>query len=197
MKSLWEQAETLRDRAFLRYMDGYRGSWSSFSYIPSTATLAERMRLLYRDPGMRKELSQIPISVEGRPRGRVKLPPNGIEATLHQALQDLADILAVEAEDAFEAEYYPRLPDVDVSPRHVKRVMAALQREIDGEANARQRMSLRFSDLPWQRQCALAERRRYWFAAFGITPRAWKRGTWSLWRVKKIPFPEEVKARIK
>ena len=51
------------------------------------------------------------------------------------------------------------------------------------------------SDLKSYRQIALAERRRYWFGVFGITPKSWKTGKWSLWDVKSIPYPNGYEMR--
>jgi ribosomal protein S21 len=104
-------------------------------------------------------------------------------------LQDLGDILAVEATNAFTADYYPGIPDVTVPDDHIEVVMRALQREMDREGKSRQREPVRYEDLPADRQRALAERRRHWFAKFSITPERWQTGRWSLWDVADEPMP--------
>ena len=71
--------------------------------------------------------------------------------------------------------------------------MAALQREVDGEAAARNKAAPQFATLPYDRQRALAERRRYWFGQFGIGHWHWKRRVWNLWRVTETLLPEGVK----
>ncbi len=143
------------------------------------------MRAVYSDPDRRQMLSALQIWL-----------PASAGATLHPGLQDLANILALEADDAFRADYYPRLPDVDVPEDLVRELMVALQREMDREASRRRMVPVRFVELPWDRQCALAERRRHWFAQFSITPDNWSKGTWSLWRVKDDPLPDEVRRKF-
>jgi hypothetical protein len=104
-------------------------------------------------------------------------------------LQDLADILAVEASQAFSESYYPGVPDMAVPEEQVAVVMKALQREMDREGKSRQRLPVRFTDLPKDRQQALAERRRWWFYKFSITPERWQTGYWSLWDVSEEHVP--------
>jgi len=98
----------------------------------------------------------------------------------------------VKAREAFFAEYFPRLQDVYVPDEHVRAVMDALQREIDREARRRQEKRAVFSELPWERQQALAEWRRYWFGKFGITPETWPSGKLSLWDISEDPVPPEM-----
>mgnify|MGYP001603941894 CR=1 FL=1 len=106
-------------------------------------------------------------------------------------LQDLADIVAWEATQAFKSKYYPRPLDVEpLEEEHVTAVMLAMQREMDREANSRHRLPTVFEELPRERQRALAERRRAAYALFGITPQnwgGWETGTFSLWDVNDDP----------
>ncbi|KKK63260.1 hypothetical protein LCGC14_2996100, partial [marine sediment metagenome] len=97
-------------------------------------------------------------------------------------LQDLADIIAWEASEAFRASYYPGIPEVDaLTPDHVTEIMAGMQREATRERRSKQEVL--YAELPRKRQVALAERRRWWFGHFGITPQSWKSGNFSLWNV--------------
>jgi hypothetical protein len=105
-------------------------------------------------------------------------------------LQDLADVVAWEATEAFTASYYPGLPDVFVPEEHVSVIMDAMQREMDREGKSRQKIPVNFASLEPARQRALAERRRWWFRKFSITPERWNTGTWSLWEVVTEPMPD-------
>jgi len=104
-------------------------------------------------------------------------------------LQDLANILAFEASRAFRESYFPGVPDVNIPQEHVEAVMRALQREMDREGKSRQRIQIEFTALPKERQRALAERRRWWFQKFSITPERWQSGYWSLWDVSDEAMP--------
>lgn len=59
-------------------------------------------------------------------------------------LQDLANILAWEATQAFKESYYPGIPDIDVPENHVGVLRLALQREMDREGKSRQRTPIDF-----------------------------------------------------
>lgn len=163
----YADARDLRERAFLRA--------SAYYGIPLGLDGLRRKRVLRE---ARVLFSNIPISERGYSQ----------HPALHPVLQDLADIIALEAADAFLAEYYPGIPEVRVSEQHVKRVMAAMQGEVDREASRRGQTPCAFASLPWERQQALAERRRYWFGVYGITPRTWHKGTWSVFKVQSIPI---------
>lgn len=188
--SMLHQARTLRERAFARlviHLPMHGGLWTFHLPGPREAVdlgppdLPTLMKAARRNPGIRARLSNIPIAV-----GPITV---GYDPELHPGLQDLADIIAHEASEAARASYYPRMPEMRVSRRHVQRVMAALQREMDREAIRRRLRPVIFSELPWERQQALAERRRYWFRQFGITARAWRANRWSVWRVADDPLP--------
>jgi hypothetical protein len=106
-------------------------------------------------------------------------------------LQDLGQVIALEASAAFRAEYYPGVPDVDaLSDDHVAAVMMAMQREMEREGSSRHKSVTKYTELPFERQRALAERRRHWYGKFGITPATWRSGVFSLWDVANEPLPE-------
>lgn len=188
LPKVWEQTLTLREAAFCRLTMSVEVARKPIEEIRAEIQAA------FDDTEKRVAYGAIPLTVIGSPMGRtVPVTPRD-RLTLHPVLQDLANLIAWEAEQAFVADYYPRLPDVDVPERHVRRVMTGLQREMDGEANRRHRKPVVFAGLPWERQCALAERRRWWYGLYGITPRNWRKGTWSLWRVNnEVILPQEVK----
>ena len=187
MPGLYDEAgSSLQARAFLHLGISVPGD-----------SLDTKMRVAQLDHAWRERFRNLPLTVNGIPRGRAAPWKQGkVEATLHLALQDLGDIIAVEIDDAFRADYYPGIPEMKVSKKHVTILMKAMQRELDGEANSRLLTSVQLTDLPWDRQVALAERRRYWFRQFGITPRNWKKGVWSVWKIKG-ELPEGTHDRIK
>lgn len=112
-------------------------------------------------------------------------PPMNTRADveLSHLLQEISDAVAQEGTNAFKEKYYPGIPDITVPDKLVKKIMIAMQRELDREAMRVGKMPAVFIELPIERQRALAERRRWWFAKFGITPRSWKTGRFSVWKV--------------
>lgn len=191
------QAKTLRQRCFFRLIKTYTDPRKvvfkspenpfglSFDVAPLSSGLRGLMAACYRAPECRKMLSN--LTFYGR---RISDPE------IRKSLQDLADIVAWEASEAFVARYYPGIEDIEpLSPDHVREVMRGMQREMDREGGTSPhgfREAAIFEELPWERQVALAERRRYWFAQFGITPERWKTSTFSLWEVdNKLVFPPE------
>lgn len=189
---LFEHAKTLRQRCFARLIKFYDGrlivfkappgNELAFEIAPKNLCLRSAMAACRKAPVCRKALGNLPFI--GRQIG---------DPELRKALQDLADIVAWEASEAFTADYYPGVEDVEPLGRdHVRDIMQGMQREMDREGNRVQHAPVVFEELPPQRQVALAERRRWWFAKFGITPARWKTGTFSLWDVdNKITFPPE------
>lgn len=187
-----KEAKTLRQRAFARLFNGFtKDSEITLNLTelkkhpikPFNNTCRSLMAACYRDKVARKALSKMrfaqgPYSTGGDPE-------------LVIALQDLADIVAWEAKQAFVSDYFPAPMDVDpLTDDHVDLVMLSMQREIDREAQRTHKQPPIYASLPRERQVALAERRRYWFGVYGITPKNWGKGAWSLWRVKNIPYPE-------
>ena len=67
--------------------------------------------------------------------------------------------------------------------------MAAMQREVDREALRQHIPPADLRKLPPDRKRALAERRRYLFAKFGITVESWASGHFSLWDVADEAYP--------
>jgi len=191
-------AKTLRQRVFTSLLlhiaplpNGYQSiefkapaeEHLSFDIKPKSLTLRGIMAACKADKHCRRALSSLPFI--GR---QLQVDPE-----LRKSLQDLADLVAWEASEAFRAAYYPGIMDMEpIDPDHVRAVMNGLQREMDREGNRVQRAPAVFSELPWERQVALAERRRYWYGIFGITPKAWKTGRFSLWDVSnKITYPPD------
>jgi hypothetical protein len=114
-----------------------------------------------------------------------------VDPELPEWLQDLAEIIAYESGEAFQADFYPGVADVEpLTEEHAMAVMEALQREMDREAKRRSKTTVSYVDLPPERRMALAERRRYWFGKFGITPQNWANKTFSLWDVSNDPLPD-------
>ncbi|KKN05680.1 hypothetical protein LCGC14_1084910 [marine sediment metagenome] len=194
-KELMESATTLRQRVFARMCTGYNKDTRKISLRGTDVDMKEikiitkgargMMAACYRDRGIRASLRDIPIVAKSRVyRG---------DPEIHEALQDLADIVSVEARRAFTEPYYPGMPDVAaLTDKEVDAVMDGLQREVTREKRGGQEVL--YGELPRPRQIALAERRRHWFGVFGITPKSWSKGTWSLWKVKNVPYPEGYKA---
>jgi hypothetical protein len=191
---LLRSAGTLRERAFARTVealehDSIRLAHTSdqvFQIHPVEPSLTGLMAACAANTWSRDRLANIPISRPGRSAlSDLELVP---------MLQDLADILATEAGQAFTSSYYPGIPDVEMPDEHVETVMRALQREIDREGKSRQRVPVEFLALPRERQRALAERRRWWFDKFSITPARWETGHWSVWEVTEEGIPAMVTA---
>lgn len=182
-------AKTLRERAFCRLVQGLDHDSIKFAHTPEQIfqvhpvepTVSGLMAACAANTWSRDRLAAIPIS---RP-GRSALS----DPELVPMLQDLADILATEASQAFTESYYPGIPDVQLPEEHVASVMIALQREMDREGKSRQRCPVMFASLPKARQRALAERRRWWFQKFSITPERWETGYWSIWEVSEEEMP--------
>ncbi len=196
-KELMESATTLRQRVFARMCTGYNKDTKKISLRGTDVDMKEikiitkgargMMAACYRDRSIRASLRKIPIVAKSRVyRG---------DPEIHEALQDLADIVSVEAHRAFTEPYYPGIPDVAaLTDKEVDAVMDGLQREVTREKRGGQEVLYR--ELPRPRQIALAERRRHWFGVFGITPESWKKGTWSLWKIKNVTYPEGYKIPV-
>jgi hypothetical protein len=204
---LRQQALTLRQRVFVRLLrhverSPREGEWwfVSFTYwhrsamadaaawrfevMPRDSTsLPSLMAACYRNRECRAALAELPFI--GRQRAA--------DPELRETLQELADAVAWEGSEAFSAAYYPGVEEVEpLGPDHIRDIMQGMQREMDREGVRVSRQAARFEDLPPDRQRALAERRRMWFARFGITPERWKRGTFSVWEVNShITWPPE------
>jgi hypothetical protein len=187
---LIQEAKTLRERAFARLVDSIQHDSVEFVHAPQqvfqvhpvNASLEGLIYACSVNSWARDTLSAIPITRP--PRSALSDPE------LVPMLQDLADILARECTEAFLADYYPGIPDISVPEEHVDVVMAALQREMDREGKSRQREPAQYASLPRDRQRALAERRRWWYSRFSITPEQWGAGQWNLWDVAEAGMPE-------
>jgi len=198
---LFRRAKTLRERAFARLVgfiqdDPDVGHTITFYHKAHTnatekfplpmeipPTLTELMAYCQEHPGIYRDLADLPLTQGDNSVSRNK--------EVIPALQDLADAVTWEGSEAFVAPYYPGVQDIEpLTDEHVRWVMLAMQREVNREAyNSR---AAQFLDLPFERQVALAERRRLWFARFGITPTSWPSETWNLWEVSnEITFPPD------
>ncbi len=190
--NLFKGARTLRERVFARLViAAYREASSpdvlriKFSQLldsgfpldePKTWTTRGVLAACRRSPATRKALSRVPF---------IAPPINSLaDPELIPPLQDLADIIGWEATAAFKEPYYPGVVDVPALSRdEVLEVMTGMQREMDREASNRLKVKSDLLALTPERQRALAERRRSWFAKFGITPQGFPTRVFSLWDV--------------
>ena len=155
------------------------GKYTALIACPRKLNVRTIMRAALRSD-LRAVLTKLPFS---------RLPlSSSADEELDEALQDLGNSIALEATAAFKDAYYPGVQGVNVPEKHVARVMQAMQRELDREGTSRNKVPLAYDKLPPERQRALAERRRMWFARFGITPRSWKTGYLNLLKVENVPF---------
>ena len=177
---LMPQANTLRERAFCRLiqaLDGggirFRHDANTFSLYASGQTLEQLMESCKKLEAVKK----IPISNKA-------VAGANANDELVATLQDLGDVIAYEASQAFTAKTYPGVPGVKMlSDEMVGVIITAMQRELDREGFTRSRPTSLLFTLPMERQRALCERRRYWYSQWGITPESWKTGYWDLWDV--------------
>ncbi len=178
--ALMAQAKTLRERVFARIFSllineteiKFAHQGITYKLELKQKGLRGLMAACKRSPKVRKVLSRIPFAQRTTvTRG---------DPEIHACLQDLADIVCWEASEAFNNSYFPRPVDVDpLSDDHVKEISVAMQREMDREGNRTGKKPAVFVDLPWERQVALAERRRWWFC-FAAGTRVFKSDlTWA------------------
>lgn len=187
---LFPQATTLRERVFARLISTLDQSLIGFKHNslraeihPSQPTLQGLMLSCLHVGAIRDVLKDIPF--------RKKATSTLANDELFPWLQDLANIVADETTQAYTADYFPGLPDVNVPDEHVMRVMEAMQRELYREGDGGHRgHAVQLVELPFERQRALAERRRHWFEVFGITPLTWDTGVFDLLNVQEISMPE-------
>ncbi|KKL19146.1 hypothetical protein LCGC14_2468410 [marine sediment metagenome] len=189
--ALMAQAKTLQERVFARLFTSLIGDTEiRFMHQGSIATSVEPhysielkrkslrglMAACKRSPEVRKALSRIPFVQ------RTTVTHGDPE--IHICLQDLADIVCWEASESFTSSYFPGVVQVDaLEPDHVKLIMSSMQREMDREGNRTGIVPAVFEELPWERQVALAERRRWWFNVYGISPKRCKKGYFNRWNV--------------
>ena len=121
------EARTLRERAFCRLVEGLDHDSIKFSHTPQQifqihpveSNLSGLMSACAANTWSRDRLANIPIARAGRSALS--------DPELVPMLQDLANILASEATQAFSEAYFPGVPDVHVPEDHVDLVMRALQ----------------------------------------------------------------------
>jgi len=198
---LFPQATTLRQRVFARSFSSFvrysllddpteflKVRFNVFEEkfdceFPKSWTLRGVMAACRRTPTVRKALSKLSF---------VEPPINSAaDIQLARPLQDLADIIAHEATSAFIDAFYPGVIDVEPLTReHVLAVMVGMQREMDRESSNRLKVKSDLLALTPERQRALAERRRFWYGQFGITPKTHPNKTFSLWDVSNVQLSD-------
>lgn len=196
-RTLWAEAHTLRERVFVRAFglisgDGKMLSAPGISHTRYEVNLGDTPLSLRELIAACEQHEQLRLDASMLQICGVRIETTMGNDEVREVLQDLADAVSWEASEAFDALYYPRpLNVVPLADEHVQQVMAAMQREVDREARF-SGGAAQFANLPWERQAALAERRRLWFACFGITPENWKSGCWNLWKVSdEMVWPPE------
>ena len=185
----FHKATNLRERVFARLVQGidnrsifFKHSSDRHDIHPRRPELDAVMTSCFSSKVLQDLLAAIPFVTEGNKLRDPELTP---------WLQDLACIIAEEATQAYKADYFPGIPEISVPDEHVIEVMKAMQRELYREGDGGHRgHAVQLNELPWERQRALTERRRYWYGVYGITPENWTTGTFSLWDVKELPMPE-------
>jgi len=199
---LMNGAKTFRQRAFTRcfgsifiengdeLMIQLKGGktgleWNKFKITPRSYSVSMLMGAVNQNKEARAWLSKLPIVGP--------LHDHSADPEVCIPLQDLADAVSQEGTNAFKAKYFPGIPSITIPEDHVDALMIAMQREMDRESK---RVALRpaiFTNLSRDRQRALAERRRWWFDKFGITPVSWQTGRFSIWKIANEPIEEYAK----
>lgn len=189
---LRDSARTLRERCFARlfrslYYDGYiqfaRDAAQYKIGLPGDYSAQTLLAFTLRNSEATAFLSCLPIME--RPTVA------GDDYALVAELQDLADLVSWSITEAFRSSYYPAPQNTDpLTDDHIQSIMVGMQRELDRESKSRKKRFPILVELPWNRQVALAERRRWAFSLFGISPTSWKTGKWSLWNVSNNLPPE-------
>jgi hypothetical protein len=166
------------------------------------AELLERVEQLPQLETTRQLLSALPLRLGHQRPLVMEIPPESQwtarDPDLPPALQDLGDEINEDVRDALDsldnpAHYYPGV-DEGIEPvpdEHVKLVVWALQRELNRELRPNEGRyggspplpAAPLSQLPWEIQRALVERRRLRYQQWGIRKEQWAAGTWNLWEV--------------
>jgi hypothetical protein len=185
--------ESVFARSFMLFNFGKKNIYSIALYEASAPreilvynrqlSIRKLLKICHNDPLLRRHLMNLPISKKAHTLGG--------NDELIEPLQDLGNIVAIEATKSYTESYYPGVPEVKfVTEEHVTTVINAMQRELDREGLSRSKLPLELFSLPRERQRALVERRRYWFGKFGITEKEWGKNTFSLWKVTNDLLPE-------
>lgn len=197
--SLFKEAKTLRERLFSRLMISVtRGTAGEFCVVfaphwgekfelnePKSWTLRGVMAAAKRSPSARRPLTAVPFVT-----GPIS---TYADVELPEYLQDLADIIAWEATAAHKDKFYPGIVGIEpLSVEHIEQVAEATQREMDREGPSPMRKKVawaKMTKLTFERKRAFAERRRYWYGQFGITPKTYGTQVLSLWKVSNALPP--------
>lgn len=194
---IWlNESVSLRERVFARLVKGLMNNEISFKHAPQQVTIYPQstscksfLKACLDNSSAKELLSVVPF--------RCPRPHDRANDELYPWLQDLALLITSEVTQSYVAKYFPGLPDVVVPDDHVVRVMEAMQRELYREGDGGHRgHAIQLAELPWERQKALAERRRFWYGKFGITPETWAAGVFSLWDVSEGEMPPLEMIRI-
>lgn len=177
---LLPQAGTLQESVFCRLIMSMSSGTITFKHAPrkprALIMMGQTLQDLLLSCSDIDLLNHIPIANKAK--------HNNCNDELISPLQDLGEVIAYEATQAFQARHYPGVPGIQmISDDRVSEIMTAMQRELDREAKSRRQVPAHLFTLPIERQRALAERRRYWYGEFGITPETWKTGHWNIWHV--------------
>lgn len=192
-------------RAFAAAISGYNeqtvkltgGLEGTGVCFPRSASYLQQFEAMRAQDGARRLLADLPLRCPG-PRAQTVSAEAVLtnNATLVHPLQDLGDEIIEDLREAAAAFDDPDVwfPGIDdgiepVPDDHVALVMWAMQRELLRElrppAGGGARLpAMPLADLPFRVQRALAERRRWHFARYGIRRPQWESGRWSLWDVE-------------
>ena len=159
------------------------------AWLLDAADLPPEALLEKASSGRPKELDSLAVYERPVLIGR---DPELSHAFLDLGLQIAWDLhLACEA--AFTGKDYPgvRRGIEPVPDEHVRKVIAATQRELNRERrpgkNGRILPPVKLDDLPWPIQRAFAERRRLRYRQWGITHERWEQNRISLFDVPEDP----------
>ena len=225
---LRHNAETLREAVLARSVGKIESSrvelrpadtiWSGRHWVPLWSMGSDPkvlLRACWDNEQAREFLSRLPLMQRVYPERDIELC---------DCLQDLADILALEFAAAFSDALYPGVRGVEVPLATIEALGPAMEREMRREwerentlirsgfvrsgfliSHEQNPPPPRLDDLPFERRQAFAERRRWWFKAFGITPENYPQvdtkalglqGSFSLWDVRELPLADTPLARL-
>jgi hypothetical protein len=188
--------------SYVPFGAGPEGMWWVRADTPAP-TYGDLLQAVESDPAyvdQREAFAHLPFRI-GNQSVVLEVPddrkPASRDPDLHPALQDLGNEINEDLHEALDSlddarAFYPGVDEgiEPVTDEHVKLVIWALQRELNRELrspNGQPGMptlpAAPLSELPWQVQRALAERRRWRYQQWGVGRSEWERNEWSLWNV--------------